>query len=458
MDFRRYVREHLPPLTIAREPEIVDELALHLGELYREARASGLDHDEALARALAAIPTASNDFAHDLESASRALPGLIADRWRAQDDTLLHADSSRSGSMVADLRRDTRYAVRMLARTPAFTFVICLTLALGIGATAVIFSAVDAVLLQRAPVADPSSVISIYTTSSDGRDRFSTTSYPDYVDLRDSGIFGGLAAFASVPFVLQGSNGAESLPGELVTGNYFDVLGVRIPLGRTFSADEDKPGAPIRVVILSHGAWTARFGADRNIVGRQITLNGNSYSIVGVAPRGFVGPILGRAPEMWAPMALQPELRPPSAGLRRALGGTNMLAARGPTVAEHDRTSGRRQDRCRHGRGRGHALGAAGRELPEYQSRPAVHRRPSRRWSRRPHVGATDAAAAQRLRRCRAADRVRERCESPPGTRRHTTPRGGRPHGRGRRPRAARQAVADRIGAARADRDRSEAC
>ena len=330
MDFRRYVREQLPPLTIAREPEIVDELALHLGELYREARASGLDHDEALSRALAAIPTASNDFAHDLEAASRALPGLIADRWRAQDDTLLHADSSRSGSMVADLRRDIRYAVRMLARTPAFTFVICLTLALGIGATAVIFSAVDAVLLQRAPVADPSSVNSIYTTSSDGRDRFSTTSYPDYVDLRDSGIFGGLVAFASVPFVLQGSNGAESLPGELVTGNYFDVLGVRIPLGRTFSVDEDKPGAPIRVVILSHGAWTARFGADRNIVGRQITLNGNSYSIVGVAPRGFVGPILGRAPEIWAPMALQPELRPPSAGLRRALGGTNMLAARGP--------------------------------------------------------------------------------------------------------------------------------
>ena len=82
MDFRRYVREQLPPLTIAREPEIVDELALHLGELYREARASGLDHDEALARALAAIPTASNDFAHDLEAASRALPGLIADRWR----------------------------------------------------------------------------------------------------------------------------------------------------------------------------------------------------------------------------------------------------------------------------------------------------------------------------------------------------------------------------------------
>src|SRR5687768_8351340 len=104
MDFRRYVREQLPPLAIAREPEIVDELALHLADLYREARASGLDHDTALARALTAIPTRSTDFAHDLEAATRALPGLIADRWRAQDDNLINPDSSRSWSMIADLR------------------------------------------------------------------------------------------------------------------------------------------------------------------------------------------------------------------------------------------------------------------------------------------------------------------------------------------------------------------
>ena len=330
MDFRRHVREHLPPLTLEREPEIVDELALHLSDLYREARASGLDHDAALARALAAIPQHSDAFAHDLESASRALPGLIVDRWRARaDDDVDDGNSSGSWSMIADLRRDLRYAVRMLARTPAFTLVICLTLALGIGANAVIFSAVDAVLLQRAPVSDPASVVSIYTTSSDGRDRFSTSSYPDYVDLRDSGIFTALAAFSSIPFVLQTEGGAESVPGELVTGNYFDVLGVPIARGRTFAADEDKAGAPVRVVIISHGAWMNRFGSDPGIIGRTMTLNGNSYSIVGVAPEGFVSPILGRAPEMWTPAALQPELRPPSAGVRRSLGSSNLFAARG---------------------------------------------------------------------------------------------------------------------------------
>ena len=105
--------------------------------------------------------------------------------------------------MFHDFRRDFQYAVRMLARTPAMTFVIFLTLALGIGANAVIFTAVDAVLLRTAPVADTRSLVSVYTTSADGRDRFSTSSYPDYVDLRDSGAFAGLAAYAGIALVLD---------------------------------------------------------------------------------------------------------------------------------------------------------------------------------------------------------------------------------------------------------------
>ena len=330
MDFHRYVRDHLPPLTISREPEILDELALHLGDLYQEGLDAGLEHESALARAVAAIPRQQELLAREIESASRALPALIVDRWRASHDVgAFPPSTSGSWSMFGDLRRDLRYAVRMLARTPAFTLVICLTLALGIGANAVIFSAVDAVLLQRAPVADPDAVVSVYTSSSDGRDPFSASSYPDYVDVRDSGIFQSVAAFAGIPLVLQGANGAESIPGELVSGNYFDVLGVKIPLGRTFSAEEDRAGAPVRVIVLSHGTWTNRFGADRGIIGRTLTLNGNAYTVIGVAPQGFSSPILGRAPEMWAPAALQPELRPPSAGLRRSLGASNMLTTRG---------------------------------------------------------------------------------------------------------------------------------
>lgn len=114
--------------------------------------------------------------------------------------------------MFADLRRDLRYAARMFARTPGFTAVVALTLALGIGVNAVIFSAVDAILLQHAAVGDPESVASVYTSSSDGRHRFSTSCYPDFLDLRASGVFRDVAAFASIPLVIQTPDGNDQAP------------------------------------------------------------------------------------------------------------------------------------------------------------------------------------------------------------------------------------------------------
>jgi predicted permease len=328
VDFKRYVREHLPPLTIQREPEIVDELALHLAELYREARSAGFDPASALARAAAALPRDSAGFARELESASTALPDLIAGRWRAHVDGRPLNDASGRWSILADLRRDLRYAVRMLARTPGFTFVVCLTLALGIGANTVIFTAIDAVLLQRAPVTDPDSVVSVYTASADGRNPFSSSSYPDFLDLRASGALHDVAAFASIALVLDTGGMSEPLAGELVSGNFFEVLGVRVPYGRAFLPEEDLQGSPVRVVVISHGMWMNRLGGNPSAVGASVNLNGHSYTVVGVAPRGFTGPVLGRVPELWAPMALQLELRPPSAGLRRALGGFDLLGIR----------------------------------------------------------------------------------------------------------------------------------
>ena len=329
MDFKPLVRRHLPPLVIHREPEILEELAQHLSDIYRDGLGEGLSHEEAVARASAALPGASAEFARDLQSASRTLPALIADRWRAADDGELDGPGRR-WTILADLRRDVRYALRMLLRAPGFAAVVCVTLALGIGANAVIFSAVDAVLLRQAPVADPGSVVSIYTTSSDGRDRFSSSSYPDYLDLKNSGTFADVAVFASIPLVLDAGGVTESIAGELVSGNYFDVLGVRIAQGRAFLPEEDRSGAQQRVVIVSHGAWTRRFGGDASLIGRAVSLNGTPYTVVGIAPEGFTSPVLGRAPEMWAPAALQPELRPPSAGLRRSLGHSNLLSERGP--------------------------------------------------------------------------------------------------------------------------------
>ena len=328
MDFERRVREHLPPLSVAREPEIVDELAQHLQDLYDEAIASGLAHDDAVGRAMAALPGEAAALARDLETASRSLPGLIVDRWQQAG---VSPPSSRGRlPMLTDLTRDLRYAVRMLISAPTFTAIVVATLALGVGANAVIFTAVDAILLQTAGISDPATLVSVYNGSSDGQQRFASVSFPDYADLRDAGVYQDVAAYGGVTVSIDSGSGNEALPGELVAGNYFSVLGVRPALGRTFLPDEDRRGNPVRVAVVSYSFWQNRLGGTPSAVGREIQLNGAPYTVIGVAPRRFVGATIGRAPDVWVPMALQQEVRPPSAGLRRQLGGSDLLGQRGP--------------------------------------------------------------------------------------------------------------------------------
>ena len=138
-----------------------------------------------------------------------------------------------------------------------------------------------------------------------------------------------LATFGNTEISLDAEGGAERVEAQIVSGNYFDVLGVRAAIGRTLTPADDARGSPVRVVVISYRLWQERFGADADVVGRSITLNGNSYDLIGVAPRGFRGALLGDASDAWLPMALQEEVRPPSAGpLRRRLGGLSMLGVR----------------------------------------------------------------------------------------------------------------------------------
>jgi len=230
--------------------------------------------------------------------------------------------------MLMDVGSDFRYAVRGLVRTPGLTLGIILTLAVGIGANAMIFSAIDALLLRPAMVEDPEQLVQVYSATNDARARFASSSNPDYVDLRDQGGFEGLAAFASVSLALDRDGTTSGLIGQVVSGNYFDVLGVRVARGRGFLPSEDQASAPAYVTVLSDAAWQKYFAGDPGLVGQPITLNGRPFTVVGIAPPRFTGPVLGQAPEAWVPMALQPEVRPPSAGLRRSLGTSALLNAR----------------------------------------------------------------------------------------------------------------------------------
>src|SRR5206468_11427065 len=193
--------------------------------------------------------------------------------------------------------QDLKYGARLLVRAPAFTVIAALSLALGIGANTTMFTLVNAVLLHPLPVEDPSQLVSVWTT--DERNQGSVAGFGDFLqtspmnfkDLRDKNeVFSGMAGHVGIPLNITGGNGnPDQIFGELVTGNYFTVLGARPQIGRGFLPDEDKtPGAKL-VNVLGYGEWQKRYGGDPSIVGRTITLNGASFTVVGVMPKGFKG-------------------------------------------------------------------------------------------------------------------------------------------------------------------------
>jgi predicted permease len=253
---------------------------------------------------------------------ARATEGAVRLWLQVLADLALHAPSEHWST----LKQDLRYALRTLRQVPTFAAAVIATLGLGIGANSVIFSAVDAVLWRDLPVSDPDRLVEVYTTS--GNELYSGSSYPDYFDLRDSGTFASLAAHAPVSMTIEANGSPEPVEGQLVSGNFFEVLGVPVPWGRGFTPDEDRAGAPVRVAVLSHALWQRVFQADAAVVGRPVRLNGHAYTLIGVAPPGFVGPLLGVAADVWVPSALQPEVDPAGAAVRRTRGHGGKLDLR----------------------------------------------------------------------------------------------------------------------------------
>ncbi len=215
--------------------------------------------------------------------------------------------------MAGNFQQDLRGGLRMLKKSPGFTFVAVLSLALGIGANTAIFTIINAVFLHPLPVEEPFRLAELFTRdtitfNANANFQLTGTSLPNYEDYRDqNNVFSGLAT-VTFPISLNWGGQAEpqQLNASLVSGNFFDVLGVKPYRGRAFIPDGDKKIGGNPEVVLSYSLWARRFGSDEKFIGQTILLNGTPYTVVGIAPPGFKGIVsLGRPDLLWIPITMR---------------------------------------------------------------------------------------------------------------------------------------------------------
>jgi len=201
--------------------------------------------------------------------------------------------------------QDLRYSLRTLFKRPGFAFVVVTTLALGIGANATIFTWIKAVLLASLPgIEQPEKLVEIWGATRNNSAL--SSSYVDYLDYRDQNkVLSGLIAHQVLPLNLGRSEKPERVWGAIVSGNYFDVLGVKALIGRTFLPEEDRTPNTHPVVVIGYGLWERRFVTDPNVLGRTITLNEHDFTVIGVAPKNFASPFAGLALDVWTPVMMK---------------------------------------------------------------------------------------------------------------------------------------------------------
>jgi len=209
---------------------------------------------------------------------------------------------------VSTLRRDLRQGLRMLLANPRFTCIAVLSLAMGIGANTTIFAWIQTVLLNPLPgVASSNELVVLVSTH--GAVTYDTVSYPDLKDYADLGdVFSGVVGSQITPALLRVDERSEWIIGQIATANFFDVLGVRPELGRTFLPEEGLTPGGHPVLVISYGLWQRRFGGDRNVVARKVELNNHAFTIIGVTPAAFQGTMSAVRFDFWAPLMMHQEV------------------------------------------------------------------------------------------------------------------------------------------------------
>jgi putative ABC transport system permease protein len=285
-DWTQHVRPRLAGLRLSptREAEIVEELSQHLDDRWRELIASGMSPEQATRVALA-------DFRD-----GNLLADYIAPLRQAHPPSAITPGVPGTKSL-SDFWQDIRYGARMLLKNPGVTVIVIMALALGIGANTAIFSVVNTVLIRPLPY-DESERLIFLTEKDAVRDEMSI-SYPNFTDWRNQNqTFEKMGVYNRADYNLTGAGDAERIGTGQVSADLFSVLRVNAAHGRVFTNEEDRPGgAP--VVVLSHGLWQRRFGGQTSIIGHAITLNGKSYTVIGVMPESYLYP---SGVEMWVPV------------------------------------------------------------------------------------------------------------------------------------------------------------
>ncbi|MBV8553782.1 MAG: ABC transporter permease [Acidobacteriaceae bacterium] len=304
-DWKREIRNRLTSLQIepAREAGIIEEFAEHLEDRYQELLSGGVD--ETAARKI---------VMRELESAE-FLPDALPARERAPRPEPVPQGETSSGNPFADFGRDLRYGLRALCKTPLFTFVAVLTLALGIGANTTVFTIINSLLLHPLPVTEPSRLVAVCGTQAKGSKQAGGLLPLSYADFQDYAsrqtAFSGMSAFTPIlAMTLERATGPQRVFGELVTGSYFEALGISPAAGRFFSRDETAVGASAPVAVISYNAWKGKFGGAGDVVGHTLEINNVAVTVIGVAPPGFLGVSAIFGPDLWLPSALCEQLFP----------------------------------------------------------------------------------------------------------------------------------------------------
>jgi putative ABC transport system permease protein len=297
-DWQAYVREHLslPGHTPVRQARIVRELAAQLEDFYRDALAGGLSEEDADRHARWQI-TDWERIARDVSRADRPHQQPRLERLANRLDGR-PGPAGRIQQMFSHVIRDIRFSIRQLVKSPGFSVVAILTLALGIGASSAIFSVVNGVLLRPLPYPEPDSLVRVHEIVPN-YGRFSVAP-ANFIDWRkQSTSFEHIAAYQGSSGTLTWDDGPERVLGSQVAWDMMDLLKVRPALGTAFEEKHERQGEG-NVIILAHGLWVRRFSADPNIVGRSINVSGTPVTIIGVMPEGFYFP--SRTSEFWRPM------------------------------------------------------------------------------------------------------------------------------------------------------------